>query len=307
MSCLSGSKFSKLYLVFSMLDSMLIQPVGCGNAGVLRKGNFLIVRRIEEKDIDRLLWIEAIVWRNGVQFKEVHFRSQLKIFPEGQLCFEDEQGRIWGFVNLMKFKFDPRVPLASSWSEITADGCISSHDPGGNWLFGVNLSVHTHGYFSGAVEALLGAAARTCIYMHLKGILFGGRMPGYARWLRDQARTGSCLDGSDIEMARSYMKMRVGDDNGITRRLDPELDLYEKFGMSILGPVPKFMPDEKSLDFGVALVWSNVLYFPFYLCPSQRAWEKIIFGPVGRLIERTYLGLVKKVRDSRFKAQPFTT
>lgn len=265
------------------------------------------VRRIKERDIERLLWVESIAWGNGVQFKREHFRSQLRIFPEGQLCFEDEQGEIWGFVNLMKFRFDSRKPLVSSWGDITADGYISSHDPKGNWLFGVNLSVHPHGYFSGAAEALLLTAARICASMHLRGILLGGRIPGYARWLRDQAGMGRDLDGSDIELARSYMEMRVRGDNGVARRLDPELELYENFGIRILGPVAKFMPDEKSLDFGVAMAWTNFLYFPFYLCPSQRVWNKIIYGSAGRLIERIYLGMANKARNSRFKAQPSTT
>lgn len=261
------------------------------------------VRIIEERDLERLLWVESIAWRNGVQFKEEHLISQLRIFPEGQLCYEDEQGKIWGFVNLMKFRFDPRRPLGGSWSEITADGYITSHDPKGNWLFGVNLSVHPHGYFTGVTEALLGAAAKVCAYMHLKGVVLGGRLPGYARWLRVRARTAGRLDGSDIELVRLYIETRVEDDNGMTRRLDPQLELYENYGMRILGPVAKFIPDEKSLDFGVAVAWSNFLYLPFYLCPSQTVWKKLIFGPAGRLLGQAYLGLVSKARSSRLKAR----
>ena len=131
--------------------------------------------------------------------------------------------------------------------------------------------------------------------------LFVGRMPGYARWLRDREREGSRLDGSDIELARSYVETRVAGDNGRTRRLDLQLDLYESFGMNILGPVARFIPDKKSLDFGVALAWPNVLYFPFYLFPSQRAWKRFIFGPAGKLIERAYLRLLGTAQDSRFK------
>ena len=259
------------------------------------------VNTIKEQDIERLLWIESIAWRNGIQFKEDHFRSQLNIFPEGQLCFEDDEGKIWGFVNLMKIRFDPRTPLARSWNEITADGYITSHDPQGNWLFGANLSVHPDGYFSRAAEALLVDAAKICGYQHLKGIVFGGRMPGYARWLRDQQSMGRILDGSDIEVARSYAELRIQGDDGRTRRLDPQLELYENFGVNILGPTPNFIPDEKSLDFGVVMTWSNVLYYPFYLCPTHRAWKKIIFGPAGRLIERAYLGAVDTLQGLRRK------
>jgi hypothetical protein len=259
------------------------------------------VRTIEEQDIERLLWIESIAWRNGIQFKEDHFRSQINIFPEGQLCFEDDEGKIWGFVNLMKIRFDQREPLTRSWNEITADGYITSHDPQGNWLFGANLSVHTNGYFLGATEALLADAGRICVYQHLKGIVLVGRMPGYARWLRDQKSVGRILDGSDIEVARSYAEMRVQEGNGTTRRLDPQLELYENFGVRILGPIPNFIPDEKSLDFGIAMTWSNVLYFPFYLWPSHRVWKKIIFGPAGKLIAQIYLGAVDKIHGARVK------
>lgn len=261
------------------------------------------VRKIEERDMERLLWIESIAWRGSVQFDEKHLRSQIRIFPEGQLCSEDEQGEIWGFVNMMGFRFDPRRHLDASWSEITADGYITTHDPGGNWLFGVNLSVHPQGYFAGAADALIVGAAKVCASMHLRGILLVGRLPGYARWLRDQARAGRDLNGADIDLARSYVDTRVHGDNGNTRRLDPQVELYESFGMNILGPVANFIPDKKSLDFGVAMVWQNVLYFPFYLFPSTRAWKKIIYGPVGKMMERTYLGVLTKVQSSRFKAE----
>jgi hypothetical protein len=261
------------------------------------------VREIEDRDIERLRWIESIAWRNGVQFDGGHFRSQLAIFPEGQLCFEDEQGQIWGHVNLMKLRFDPRRPLAASWSETTADGYITSHDPRGNWLFGVNLSVHPHGNFIGAAEALIDAAARRCACMHLRGIALVGRMPGYTRWLRDRAREGCQRDGSALVTAREYMEMRVRGSNGTPRRLDPELGLYESFGLRILAPIPRYIPDKKSLDFGIAMVWSNFLYFPFYLCPSQRVWKKIVYGPVGQVLGRIYLRMVSRVRRHEMEAQ----
>lgn len=256
----------------------------------------MTVRTIEGRDIGRLLWIESIAWRNGVQFGEAHFRSQIGIFPEGQLCFENEQGAVWGFVNLMRFRFSPRRRFGRSWGEITADGYITSHDTRGNWLFGVNLSVHPHGYFSGATEALLVAAAKVCASLHLKGIVLGGRMPGYARWLRRRARAGGPLDGSDITQARAYMETRVEDENGAARRLEPQLELYESFGLRILAPIPGYMPDEKSGNFGVAMTWANFLYFPYYLCPSRRVWDAVIYGPVGRMIERAYLGAMSRDR-----------
>lgn len=263
------------------------------------------VRTIEEGDIERLLWIESIAWRDGVQFKEEHFRSQIEIFPEGQLCFEDEKGKIWGFVNLMRFRFDPRRPLTGSWSGITADGTIATHDPGGNWLFGVNLSVHPHGFFLGATEALLGAAARLCASLHLRGILLVGRMPGYRRWLRKQAKAGRALDGAALETARAYIDARVEDDSGVTRRLDPQIDLYESFGLRVLGPIANFIPDEKSLDFGVAAAWRNFIYSLFYLCPSKRFWTRLVYGPVGGLIERTYLcGLRKGLAEREAGEEP---
>lgn len=249
----------------------------------------MTVRTIELRDIPRLLWIESIAWRNGVQFGEAHFRSHLRIFPEGQLCFEDEQGAVWGFVNLMRFRFSPRRPLGRSWAEITADGHIATHDPRGNWLFGVNLSVHPHGYFSGATEALLVAAAKVCASLHLRGIMLGGRMPGYARWLRRRSREAVAPVVSDIALARSYMDARVEDENGVGRRLEPQLGLYESYGLRILAPIPGYMPDGKSGDFGVAMTWTNFLYYPYYLCPSRRFWNAIIYGPVGRRIERAYI------------------
>lgn len=256
------------------------------------------VREIEERDIERLRWIESVAWRNGVQFDAGHFRSHLRIFPEGQLCCEDGHGEIWGHVNLMRLRFDPRRPLEASWSEITADGYITTHDPRGDWLFGVNLAVHPHGYFIGAAEALIDAAARRCASMHLRGIALVGRMPGYARWLRDRARAGNALDGSDPVTAREYMEMRVRSSDGPPRRLDPELGLYESFGLRILAPVPRYIADRKSLDFGIAMVWTNFLYLPFYLCPSRSVWRRIIYGPVGRALGEIYLRRVGGARGA---------
>ncbi|HOE27777.1 MAG TPA: hypothetical protein PK696_08815 [bacterium] len=264
------------------------------------------VREIEERDIERLCWVESIAWRNGVQFDRGHFISQRAIFPEGQLCFEDAQGEIWGHVNLMKLRFDPRRPLAASWSEITADGYITTHDPRGNWLFGVNLAVHPHGYFIGAAEALIDAAARRCACLRLRGIALVGRMPGYARWLRDRTRAGNRPDGADPRTAREYMEMRVRGSDGTPRRLDPELGLYESFGLRLLAPVPRYITDRKSLDFGIAMVWSNFLYLPFLLCPSRRVREQLVFGAAGRALGRWYLRRVGGGRGVGERARSFS-
>jgi len=103
----------------------------------------LEVRQARLRDIKEILRIEKEAWQKGLRATKEMFHSRLKTFPEGFL-YAVMNGEIQGFVVTEILDYDMRgSPL--SWKEATDNGYIrKTHNPNGDTLYGVSLSVSTH-------------------------------------------------------------------------------------------------------------------------------------------------------------------
>src|SRR3546814_17808667 len=67
------------------------------------------------------------------------------------------------------------------WEEITANGFGSRHDPTGAWLYGYEMCVDPRVRGVRIGQRLYDARKTLAERLELKGIIIGGRMPGYHR------------------------------------------------------------------------------------------------------------------------------
>src|SRR3546814_6898604 len=106
-------------------------------------------------------------------------RAQINNYPEGQFVALYE-GTIVGYCASMRL--DERLALSPhGWEEITNDGFGSRHDPTGDWLYGYETFVDPEARGVRNGQPLYAARKALAERLELQGIVFGARMPAYAR------------------------------------------------------------------------------------------------------------------------------
>lgn len=106
--------------------------------------------------------------------------SHCRLFPEGALCVEAD-GELVGSCTSLIIRWDPNH-AQHSWSEVSGDGYITTHDPAGNALYGIDMAVRPDWRGRGAARAMYQARYDLVSRLGLDCFLAAGRMPGYHRY-----------------------------------------------------------------------------------------------------------------------------
>ncbi len=230
------------------------------------------VRQATAKDIEQYRRLQADRWSEDNRASDENLQIRLRVHPQGMLVAE-EQGQVVGMVYAMRLAaYDYDNP--PSWYEITNDGKCDTHVPGGNVIFGVDLST-ARGVGGRAGDALLIGIARLAIHENVKWCMLGGRMPGYHTYKNQMS-------------AEQYFLAK--DKNG--KYLDPQVNYYTSVpGLKAVKVLPEYFKDPESENYGVLLRWRN----PFYNAPFPRLWSALF--PVLFKLETAYFKLTRKLHS----------
>ena len=206
------------------------------------------VRQAQFEDIEGILNVEEEVWPEGLRATKEQFLSRIETFPEGNFLAQIN-GTIVGVVATEIVDYDLNNPTLS-WNEITDNGSIKrTHNPNGNTLYGVDLSVSPFG--GNASRLLMEQIGKLAIRHNLKCGILGARIPRYHKF-------------ADKMTVDDYVNARRNN-----RPLDPELIFYTRLGLKIVGPIPNYIEDPESCNCGVLMVWQS----PFYGKPFPKFWS----------------------------------
>jgi predicted amidohydrolase/GNAT superfamily N-acetyltransferase len=199
----------------------------------------LTIRSATTGDIEELRDLCALVYPNQPAYTAAMMRGQINNNPSGQFVavYGD---KIVGYGASFRINGDLALK-PHTWSEITGGGYASRHDPDGEYLYGMEVFVHPdyRGYRIG--QRLYNARKRLCKELRLKGIIFGGRIPGYAKRAKK-------FDGVDDYVDQvAHKKAR-----------DPVLTFQLRNGFEVVGVLPNYLPaDADSAGYAVHLKWLN--------------------------------------------------
>ena len=146
-----------------------------------KKAHKLLLRPLQEKDYPSFkVAMDAAYPSLGGAWNEKQFLSQIKRFPEGQLCIEDRGKVIAAAISVI-------VDYAvygddHKYSEITGKGYLTTHDPKGDTLYGVDIFVHPDYRDLRLGRRLYEARKDLCVSLNLKRFVAGGRIPGYRKY-----------------------------------------------------------------------------------------------------------------------------
>ncbi|WP_049622892.1 bifunctional GNAT family N-acetyltransferase/carbon-nitrogen hydrolase family protein [Frateuria defendens] len=199
----------------------------------------LSLRQATSADIPQLVALTGRVYTPEWGHSAEMLRSQQTHFPEGQFVVEYE-GRIVGYC--ATFRIGEEAALKPhTWMQITGGGMASRHDPEGDWLYGMEVVVHPDYRGLRIGQRLYQARKRLCMDLKLRGIVFGGRIPGLAKAVQ---RYGS---------AEAYVQAVVE-----RRRRDPTLSFQLANHFEVIGLLRNYVPsDYESLGYAAHLVWRN--------------------------------------------------
>jgi predicted amidohydrolase/predicted N-acetyltransferase YhbS len=199
----------------------------------------LEVRVAVPADIDGVLALIGRAYPGIENYSAGQIRGQINNFPEGQFVAVLE-GTIVGYC--ASSRIDEAVALAPhDWATISGNGFGSRHDPTGDWLYGVEMAVDERQRGLRIGKRLYDARRALAERLELRGIVFGGRMPGYAR-----AR-------SKVAGPEAYLEaVRAGEYR------DQVIGFQIANGFSPIGVLPNYLPFDKASDgFAVHMVWRN--------------------------------------------------
>jgi predicted amidohydrolase/GNAT superfamily N-acetyltransferase len=137
------------------------------------------LRNATTDDVAGIITLVARTYPDMSPYSPAQIRGQINTFPEGQfvVCFD---GEIVGYA--ATFVIPESIGLADhTWQAITGGGFAARHDPNGDWLYGMEVCVDRTRRRLRIGHRLYEARKRLCQDLGLKGIVFAGRMPGYAR------------------------------------------------------------------------------------------------------------------------------
>ncbi|GAA0428264.1 hypothetical protein GCM10008983_00660 [Lentibacillus halophilus] len=198
----------------------------------------VIVRQLEEKDIPEVQALAVMCFGEDVAFDCKHYESQLARFPEGQRCVEYEGKIVGASGSLMVSRND--WDKDHTFDEICDEGYIRNHDPNGDYLYGIEVSVHPDYRNLKLGKTLYNERKELCRQLSLNGIVVGGRIPHYHKY-------------ADQYTPETYAELVVNNDI-----YDPVMTFQLKNDFNFLRILRNYLPDDaESCTHATLMEWKN--------------------------------------------------
>jgi predicted amidohydrolase/ribosomal protein S18 acetylase RimI-like enzyme len=203
----------------------------------------IVVRTILPEDYSSITSLQESCFPGMKPWTHEQFDSQLKIFPEGQICVEYE-GRIVASSSSLILDFSLYSEW-HSWKEIADNGFIRNHNPEGNTLYGIEIMVDPAYRGMRLARRLYDARKSIATKYNLMRIILGGRIPGYG-------------DHAHEMTARAYVGKVI--DKSL---FDPVLTTQLANGFVLKRLLRDYMvSDSESKGYATFLEWTNLDYVP---------------------------------------------
>jgi ribosomal protein S18 acetylase RimI-like enzyme len=170
-------------------------------------------------------------------WNEEQLTNHVTLFPEGALCVEID-GRLVGSMTGLLVDFHPEDP-DHSWAQITDGGYIRTHNPQGNTLYIVDISVRPSFRNLRLGQLMMRSMYELVVHKGLTRLLGGGRMSGYHK-VAEQMSAEQYLD--EVVAGRLY---------------DPVITFLLRCGRMPLRVVPDYLEDEESCNYAALMEWRN--------------------------------------------------
>jgi ribosomal protein S18 acetylase RimI-like enzyme len=201
----------------------------------------ICIRNYTKDDFDQLIDIQAECFPppfpSELWWNKEQLTSHVTHFPEGALCVEIN-GELAGSLTGLVVEFDSSDPN-HNWEKITDHGYIRNHNPNGNTLYIVDISVRPQYRKLGLGKLMMQAMYHVVIEKGYDRLLGGGRMPGYHKV-------------AETMTPNEYLNAII------TGQLkDPVISFLLRCGRVPLGIAENYLEDEESCNYAALMEWKN--------------------------------------------------
>ncbi len=203
---------------------------------LLHKG--ILFTNIKPEHTSALEELQYIVFPNLAEEEILHaehYLKHLEIFPEGQLVSLDKN-KVVGGTTTMRYNFDLENPVQHTFNETVAGGWLTNHDPNGEWLYGIDVSVHPDYRGRGIAKEFYRIRSIIAKELGCKGQLTVGMLNGYINY----------KDKMNID--EYYIKVKGHE------IFDPTVSVQEKIGFEIKGLMKDYLNDPTCGNAGAVIV-----------------------------------------------------
>lgn len=199
------------------------------------------IRQITVDDYDDIVKMQARCFPGMVTWTREQIESQVRIFPEGQLCIEYD-GRIVASSSCLIVDFD-HYEAWHNWKEIADNGFIRNHDPEGDTLYGIEIMVDPDFRGMKLARRLYEQRKELACGRNIRRMIIAGRIPGYGKH-------------ADKMSAREYAEQVIK-----KNLVDPVLTVQLSNGFQLRRLIPNYFPsDSDSRGYATFLEWTNFDY-----------------------------------------------
>ncbi|MFH1913616.1 MAG: bifunctional GNAT family N-acetyltransferase/carbon-nitrogen hydrolase family protein [Pseudomonadota bacterium] len=202
----------------------------------------LQTRHLRIEDYEALRRIHARIYKDVDTFWT---REQLalltSIFPEGQVCIEDNGEPVAAALSIViDFSL---FGDQHSYDQVTGRNTFSTHDPEGDYLYGIEVFVDPEYRGMRLGRRLYDARKEIAENLNLKGIMLGGRIPGYHKVSAEMSPQQYILKVKSRELYDPVLTFQMSNDFHVRNLLDD------------------YWPgDRQSRGNAVLLEWINIYY-----------------------------------------------
>ena len=174
--------------------------------------------------------MDRVYTQVGGAWSRKKYLTQLSTFPEGQICIEDN-GKVVAAAFAVIVDYE-QFGDQHTYDEITGDAYLTTHDPNGDVLYGVDVFVDPE-------------YQELCRNLNLKSIIAGGRIPNYQKYAREM---------SPYEYIEKVKSKDI---------YDPTLSFQLANDFEVRRVLSAYLPEDKeSKGYATLLQWHNIYYSP---------------------------------------------
>jgi GNAT superfamily N-acetyltransferase len=168
-----------------------------------------------------------------------HYLNHIHIFPDGQFVAVKD-GKVIGMTTAIRYHLDLRDK--HTFNDVLDGGFLNTHQPDGDWLYGMDIGTHPDFRGKGIAKYLYNARQETVKRLRLKGQYTYGMMSGYG-------------DAKGVMGATEYYALLL---EGKIK--DPTVSRQIKNGFKPYGLVPGYVDDPVCDGYCVLLIRMNEEY-----------------------------------------------
>ncbi len=198
----------------------------------------IVITTTKSEHAEQLEALQHLVFPHLAEEEILHadqYRRHIEIFPEGQFVALDGE-KVVGATSTMRYHFDTDDQKHHTFFEIMGGGWLTTHEPHGDWLYGLDVGVNPAYRGKGIAKGLYRTRQDLCRRLGLKGQMTVGMLNGY-----DAVKDKMSVDEYYEKVKRKEI-------------FDPTVSVQEKIGFEIAGLMKDYLNDPTCGNAGAVIV-----------------------------------------------------